>query len=342
MSKQDMISLKESLEAVDRRETMLEVAVEAYQAALGDVDRSVFERWKDRDSRNAVALRTLMRQIKVTPDVAVLRQVRREFGEEVKRCGDWMTQSLAGSVDLRQALKTLSDACQAVTTGSERHVGGMLSIASNLDAVAKLDDINAIRLKVQSEVQRLVHLVAELREEKQALLNRLEQEVSQYRSQLAEAETLAASDPLTGLANRRELERRAMELTQTSKPFCIILLDLNRFKVINDRFGHVIGDEVLKSFAQRLRAHARPTDVACRWGGDEFLLLLNCSMRDAMFRAQQIQLAVCGRYALGREDKPVRLDVSASIGVAERRTGESLEALVERADSQLYQHKGPA
>ena len=97
---------------------------------------------------------------------------------------------------------------------------------------------------------------------------------------------------------------------------------------------------MLTAFAGRLKGQLRAADFACRWGGDEFLVLMASSLRDVMFRSRQIQGVVCGKYSVGNPEKPLRLEIGASVGVAERRKGETLEETVRRADVQLYDNKG--
>ena len=91
-----------------------------------------------------------------------------------------------------------------------------------------------------------------------------------------DAQHLAATDPLTQLWNRREGERLVGVRIGGQSPFSLLVIDLNRFKLINDEYGHQCGDRVLEFVAARLSESIRPTDTVCRWGGDEFVVLLDC------------------------------------------------------------------
>jgi diguanylate cyclase (GGDEF)-like protein len=93
-------------------------------------------------------------------------------------------------------------------------------------------------------------------------------------------------------------------------------------------------------FAARLRKHLRPDDVASRWGGDEFVVLMPCGLRDAIVRAKALEEALRGVYSFKVEDRLVRIHAGLTIGVAEYRKGESAEQLMARADTVLYQKKG--
>ena len=109
-------------------------------------------------------------------------------------------------------------------------------------------------------------------------------------------EQIASEDPLTGLANRRKLERGLEFLVNQSRAFSVIYVDLNGFKSINDTHGHQAGDDLLKQFAGELRAAFRTTDVVGRWGGDEFVILVDGHFRDAVTRAERIEKWVDGEY----------------------------------------------
>ena len=111
------------------------------------------------------------------------------------------------------------------------------------------------------------------------LRKRLESRKQELMQALERIQMLATRDELTGLYNRRHMMealrvQRALA-ERTGQPFCVALIDLDHFKQINDTHGHGVGDEVLRGFAQVLQRGLRETDVVARWGGEEFLLLLN-------------------------------------------------------------------
>ncbi len=155
-----------------------------------------------------------------------------------------------------------------------------------------------------------------------------------------ELKDLSETDALTGLANRRAFAARA-DLLQNeagARPWCLILIDLNDFKPLNDRFGHLAGDRALTHFAKMLQACARPSDLVARLGGDEFALLLpGTSLAEAEALAKAIRRTVAV--------SPLRLDgetvpMSAAIGLAGSQEGEAgHDRLFTLADARLYADK---
>jgi two-component system cell cycle response regulator len=155
---------------------------------------------------------------------------------------------------------------------------------------------------------------------------------------------LAVTDQLTGLHNRRYMEGQLSALVKRSgmggDPVAALMIDIDHFKKINDGFGHDVGDEVLREFAVRLASNVRAIDLPCRYGGEEFTVIMpDTRLADAERIAERIRLHVAGspfRVAGGAE----LLTVTISVGVAATLgEGDTPEALLKRADSAVYDAK---
>ena len=182
---------------------------------------------------------------------------------------------------------------------------------------------------------------------------RLETELHRVRSMELEADKLtlqreaaelgrrAHEDALTGLANRRLAQRRLPELMATAaeggRPLCLAVADVDHFKTVNDRFGHPLGDEVLRRVAAVLRANVPSGDLIARFGGEEFLIAFDgLSLPEATGLCERIRAAVAGYpWATLRP----ALAVTISIGVVERRACTDDALLIAQADQQLYAAK---
>ncbi|MCX7828152.1 MAG: diguanylate cyclase [Thermanaerothrix sp.] len=153
---------------------------------------------------------------------------------------------------------------------------------------------------------------------------------------------LARHDPLTGLFNRGALlemeEREISRVLREGTRLSVAMMDIDRFKAINDRYGHLAGDEVLRQLSSRVKSLIRPYDILGRYGGEEFLMVLpGASLEGAV--------GLCDRVRRGIESAPVEYQgesimVTASFGVAEFREGMSLDRLNDHADQALYRAKG--
>jgi two-component system cell cycle response regulator len=157
-----------------------------------------------------------------------------------------------------------------------------------------------------------------------------------------EMRRLADEDTVTGLALRRVFsEALSRELARSRRhghPLCLALLDLDRFKVVNDRFGHLVGDKVLRELAASVKPLVRPEQLLARVGGDELALLLpDVPLPKASVFAEKIRRLV-EESAFGPPDSPVQ--VTVSIGLTDLRQGDTdPDALLSRADALLYEAK---
>ena len=185
------------------------------------------------------------------------------------------------------------------------------------------------------------HRVAERTRELTGLNERLRHEVAERtraEERLAEA---ARSDPLTGLMNRRAmlecLDSALQRFQRDGTPFTLLLADLDRFKSINDRFGHDVGDKALIQSAERIAEAARPGDLTARWGGEEFLVALpETDLETGLAVAESLRLAMA-EVPLSVTDEPLTLTLS--LGLADYRNGMTLDQCIKAADIALYQAK---
>ncbi|RMG57686.1 MAG: GGDEF domain-containing protein [Gammaproteobacteria bacterium] len=148
------------------------------------------------------------------------------------------------------------------------------------------------------------------------------------------------NDPLTGLRNRTAMEMempRMLELARRHNlPVCLLMLDLDHFKHINDTHGHLCGDEILKKVGQIVQHTIRASDLAFRFGGEEIAVLLpNCNPEGARQLAERLRGRVQDEAYCEARD----LEVTVSIGIAALQTGDSRETLFQRADEALYRAK---
>ncbi len=170
--------------------------------------------------------------------------------------------------------------------------------------------------------------------------SKLRQNNKEMAKALATIEHLASHDELTGIYSRRyfldALRREQSRAERDHQPFCLALLDLDLFKNVNDRYGHLAGDDVLRRFAECVQTQVRQHDYFARYGGEEFVLLLvDADMALASSILERIRIQVEAQ-AFPHVDHRI----TASIGIAQYRSGETLNDLIGRADRALYAAKG--
>jgi diguanylate cyclase len=169
-------------------------------------------------------------------------------------------------------------------------------------------------------------------------------ELEQLRRELDHAKVQATLDALTGVMNRRGFDEAMASVLRDHPEHepgpSVVLIDLDHFKQINDRYGHVFGDGVLKTVAHAIRSCVKGRDLVARYGGEEFVVLLPAtSLAGARALAEQVRTTIAGaRIRRGGSAEAVGA-ITVSLGVATRRPGEAMELLIERADQALYRSK---
>lgn len=152
-----------------------------------------------------------------------------------------------------------------------------------------------------------------------------------------ELETLSTTDMLTGLFNRRYIEKQIQVNINRSERYglemSLVMMDLDHFKLINDTYGHDIGDKVLVSVSKVLKENIRGVDVAGRWGGEEFIIILQANNLGALANAEKLRTIIKGKTHGNIEN------VSASFGHTQYRKNDTIDTLIKRADQGLYKAK---
>lgn len=169
-----------------------------------------------------------------------------------------------------------------------------------------------------------------------------EQKIESLKHELQLIRELVHTDQLTGLFNRRGLDefftREAARADRNKTPLCVILVDLDNFKEINDTHGYLFGDSALAYFAKIVKDMLRPSDVVARYGGEEFVILLpDTRVDEAVHVMRRLQNALTGRPLLNANDQPVSITFSG--GVALRQTYEHQRLVIKRAGEALYRAK---
>jgi diguanylate cyclase len=196
-------------------------------------------------------------------------------------------------------------------------------------------------------VESLVATATEMKQSNQALeqrLNASREEINQLQENLEVVRTESLTDPLTGLANRKNFDTQLLkaieESAERSEPLSLVMMDVDHFKAFNDTWGHLTGDQVLRLVAMSLKQNVKGQDLAVRYGGEEFAVVLpNTVLRSALTVADHIRRAVMSKELLKRSTGQNLGRVTISLGVATLRKGDNASSLIARADACLYAAK---
>uniref|UniRef100_Q07PX8 diguanylate cyclase n=1 Tax=Rhodopseudomonas palustris (strain BisA53) TaxID=316055 RepID=Q07PX8_RHOP5 len=324
---------------LERVSSIADQAVRQIQALEVPFDPQMFELWftyySGRNQKLNIAVNAILAEQR-PPSYRVLRDVYdaivspARLTELVHGIGEQLQQQTNGALGTitmatgasNAFLKELAQADQVIISADSQ--GGLRS------AAAALLKSTAVALRTN---QALQSRLAESAEQIRVLQNRLD---------LVQRETL--SDPLTGVANRRMFDasigRLIEQADQHDSPLSLVLIDIDNFKHFNDKFGHLVGDGILRLVATEITQSCRANDVICRNGGDEFAVILpETPIEGALAVAEAIRERVMKRQLLRRSTKEPMGRITTSIGVAQHQKGNSPEALVARADKWLYSAK---
>jgi diguanylate cyclase len=234
------------------------------------------------------------------------------------------------------AFQRIQDVAHGIAGDAGVHALRVEAITAELQSIATgQSDVSSDA--VLTAIQQIADVNLHLKERLAITEKQLESQATELHSY----ETEARTDSLTGLANRRAFDdemRRQCELWQRNKtPFTLLIFDIDKFKNFNDSHGHQAGDEVLRSVGKLLTKTARQMDVPCRYGGEEFAVVLPATdIREARVAAERFRTAIESAVVNFGSQK---LSVTASIGVAQISVKEDPALLIRRADEALYRCK---
>jgi diguanylate cyclase len=238
--------------------------------------------------------------------------------------------------EINQVMAMVDTAVGSATTYHE----SLADMTSQLGNAKDRDGIRAI-------VESLVQTANEMQKNNQTLeqrLNASRQEISQLQQNLEAVRTESLTDPLTNLSNRKHFDhaiaKALHESVERNEPVSLIMTDIDHFKMFNDTWGHLTGDQVLRLVAMSMKQNVKGQDIAARYGGEEFAIVLpNTVLRSAVTVGDHIRRAVMSKELMKRSTGQNLGRVTISVGVATARPGETVQSLIARSDGCLYAAK---
>ncbi|HXE64336.1 MAG TPA: GGDEF domain-containing protein [Bryobacteraceae bacterium] len=333
-----MISLRKQIDAHTQR--LLDATSKAYQAALTSIGVNAERALPGVDFPLATNLATLRERLQADVGPETMARAQDAVDGELSLWSDSVDRHLKEKAnEFREMMLVMANTAQNVTARDKRYAGRFREITARLNEIGNLSDISAMRRSLISSAAELEADVKNMEVDGQKTIASLEATLEGYKKQLAETERKASIDTLTGLINRRGIEVAMSKRCGEQIPFCIVLLDLNGFKQVNDTHGHLAGDDLLRAFSVELQAHFRAGDVIGRWGGDEFVIVTNGDLNDARNCVERVRKWAFGAYKVKTPGGSFQVQVSASIGMAAWDLQEDIPHLISRADTAMYDEK---
>jgi len=333
-----MISLRRAMET--HVEETLHTTLESYRAtlvAIGNAGVRACPSAGEHLQQNLVALNE-----RLTTEAApsLIADTKQQVEAQLHTWGEHAAQANQEKTnEVKDILAIVAKAAGEVGERDQRYTKSFGELADRLQETTKLNDLTAIRQSLSKGVTEIKTCVAKMAKDGQYSVAQLRAQLSTYETRLEEVERIASVDVLTGLFNRRKVETHLERQIKEGRSSSVIYLDLNGFKQINDTLGHLAGDDLLKQFAGELRTTFRAADVVGRWGGDEFVVVVDGDFQQAKVCLGRIEQWVSGEYTLTTAKGPQKIKLTVAAGIATWKPGESITDVLRNADAAMYAEK---
>jgi diguanylate cyclase len=229
----------------------------------------------------------------------------------------------------------------------ERSGGTLSRYAERLTQFLNMLGTAPSRHMMETEVKKVIddtRAVEQSHRQHEAQIAQISSELESIRNELAEVKQASLIDALTGISNRKAfdtvLEQTVGDARTADSAFCLLLVDIDNFKVINDSYGHLVGDKVLRFVASTMKKNIKGHDLVARFGGEEFAVILpNTDLAGAYTVAEQIRQAISSSRLKDLHTGKAYSRVTVSVGIARFDRNDLPNDLVDRADQALYAAK---
>ena len=347
-----MISLKKYLDSNQVRSLDAEVSsapqpssvlLSAYRALLADIGECSESVCPDLSAELKSNLIRIDEELAHDPDVKGIARTGSIVDDLLQDWGKKTAQHyLDKAGEVKDLLLVMARTAESLGHRDDRYAQKLDSVTSQLQTIASLDDVSKMRASLEESARQLKSSVTQMSAENKSVIEHLRVEVLTYQAKLEKANHLASCDALTGLGSRVWIEARMQQRIDSGSPFSILMIDIMEFRRVNDEFGRMVGDMLLKEFAGELRSSCRLSNLVARWSGDTFLVVLDASGSTAVEQAERLRAWISRQYLIPGRPGHASVRLDASIGCAEYREGDTVQGILERADAALCASCEPA
>ena len=244
---------------------------------------------------------------------------------------------------LKETVETVAWAISSFKSHGERHKTNLTRLADGFETLSKVEEVGELRRRLRESVASLRETVDQMRQESEESVRRLETQVSAFQERVELARKETSLDRLTGLGSRRDAEKHLQRAVKREGIACIVLFDIEGFKLINQAHGTMFGDKLLRAVTHALRERFPGDGALFRWGADEFLAIAEGSLKARLDQAR----GICESFAMSSyvtADSGTKQKVSANLafGAAQALRGETADDWYRRARESLEQNRGGA
>ena len=246
----------------------------------------------------------------------------------------------AVAMQVNESVNNVMNALSDQLVNSSEHVQHYGDVLGSVDEQLILENNGSNLQNVVKKLSVETQVMQDVNHNLTDQLNDSSAELKQLKKELEEARKAASTDILTGIPNRQAFQNRLELLINEQAPFCLLIADIDFFKNFNDTHGHQLGDKVLRFVAQTIHKQLKGQDMASRFGGEEFAIILpDTPFGGAISVAENLRKAVQSQRLRRTDNQEYIGNITMSIGAAMYRNGEKAEDVIERADAALYQSK---
>jgi diguanylate cyclase len=275
----------------------------------------------------------LERQVAFSPEIS-----QQLYGQFISNGGEALTSLI--QKELKKVLTTIFGAIRTTNQSFSESETNLETMNQALVPTLSEAAIETIVTQVKQEINRLESTSNSFKDE----IRQANREIDLLKMKMERYRREALKDPLTQIDNRRGFDKKLADAIraadETGKPLCLAIADIDHFKQVNDTYGHLVGDNVIRMVARTMKAHIKGKDLVASVGGEEFALLLPDTPYDGALKLAQDMCRVFSQLDLKKKNTGESLkSITLSFGVTRYRPRETAETFVKRADEALYRSK---